>query len=459
MKKILFVHLYFFIILIFSYFVYAADSIIQETEKGKYIVEMVIKDKELKLGNNSIDILIRDSDGKGVEGLAITIQPWMPDMGHGIDIQPIIYEKGSGKYTLDNVYISMSGHWELRIDIARQGIKDHAVFDFANIGDVEGETMTHAHAHHMVGQAPIGVMGGHTHQQGKWMVAYQYMYMDMDGNRDGTDREDSADVLKDFMVSPLNMTMQMHMLGIMYAPTNKLTLMAMFPYIHKEMNHRTRMGAEFTTRTEGIGDIKASALYTFYQESTHWFYLNAGLSFPTGSIDEMGHTPMGRNVQLPYPMQLGSGTFDLLPGVTYLGNSGKWSWGSQVLATVRLGENDNDYALGDEFGLNGWVARAWTDWLGTSVRIEGKYWGDIEGADPDIAAVNMMGVKIVPTADPGLRSGRRIDLLLGIDLAGKDEALKNGRLAVEGGFPIYQYLDGPQLETDWLLTAGLQWMF
>lgn len=29
-------------------------------------------------------------------------------------------------------------------------------------------------------------------------------------------------------------------------------------------------------------------------------------------------------------------------------------------------------------------------------------------------------------------------------------------IAVEGDLPIYQYLDGPQLETDWLLTAGLK---
>jgi hypothetical protein len=37
--------------------------------------------------------------------------------------------------------------------------------------------------------------------------------------------------------------------------------------------------------------------------------------------------------------------------------------------------------------------------------------------------------------------------------------MKGAKLAIEGGFPVYQSLDGPQLETDWLITAGLQWTF
>ena len=35
--------------------------------------------------------------------------------------------------------------------------------------------------------APIGVMGDHTHDKGEWMLSYRYMYMNMTGNRVGTD--------------------------------------------------------------------------------------------------------------------------------------------------------------------------------------------------------------------------------------------------------------------------------
>jgi hypothetical protein len=66
------------------------------------------------------------------------------------------------------------------------------------------------------GQAPIGVMGDHVHKKGRIMLSYRYMRMEMDGNRSGSDDISTADVLNRFMVAPTNMTMEMHMFGIMY---------------------------------------------------------------------------------------------------------------------------------------------------------------------------------------------------------------------------------------------------
>ncbi len=435
-----------------------ADNIVRESADGIYNVELLVKGKDLKLGRNTIDLLVRDRNGEGIEGAGIILTPWMPEMGHGVDIKPVVKEKGQGLYTVDSVYISMSGQWELRIEIEKQGVKDNAVFDFARVGGIEDETGMDAHVHHMAGQSPVGVMGGHTHHAGKWMVSYRYMYMDMHGNRSGSDRVEISDVHKDFIIAPTEMNMQMHMVGIMYAPSDKLTLMTMIPHVHKEMDHVTRTKTRFTTRTDGIGDIKLTALYQFYQKNTVQVHINAGLSLPTGSIDEKGHTPAGRNSQLPYPMQLGSGTFDLLPGITCLGSRYDWSWGSQVNATIRLGKNDNEYALGDEYGVTLWVARKWTEMFSTSLRADGRKRENIEGADPDILTSNMMG-RTVPTANPALRGGERIDILLGLDLQAPKGKFEELRLAFEGGFPVYQHLNGPQLETDWLLTAGMQWSF
>jgi hypothetical protein len=33
------------------------------------------------------------------------------------------------------------------------------------------------------------------------------------------------------------------------------------------------------------------------------------------------------------------------------------------------------------------------------------------------------------------------------------------RLDLEAGLPVYEHLDGPALETDWIVTAGLQHAF
>jgi len=106
----------------------------------------------------------------------------------------------------------------------------------------------HAAQHVHIGNEPIGVMGAHAHTQGDWMFSYRFMRMDMDGNRDDSDRVSTKKVLKDYMIAPKSMTMDMHMLGAMYGVSDDLTVMLMVPYLDLEMDHVTRMGAKFTTR-------------------------------------------------------------------------------------------------------------------------------------------------------------------------------------------------------------------
>ncbi len=301
--------------------------------------------------------------------------------------------------------------------------------------------------------APIGVMGDHNHKQGEWMLSYRYSTMHMEGNRDGTSSVSTENILSDFMVAPLEMTMQMHMFGLMYGVTDKLTLMTMLPYTDLSMDHVTRMGTEFTVNSEGIGDIKLVGIFTLYERLGHKFLFNGGLSFPTGSINKRANTPAGQNQKLPYPMQLGSGTYDLLPSITYIGKKNKYSWGSQLNAVIRLRRNDNEYRLGDKYSLNIWGAYSVNKFASLSIRFNGQIWDNIDGADSDL---NPM---MIPTARSDLRGGERIDALLGVNFTVPDGKLAGNRLAIEFGIPVYQNLDGPQLETDYNLILGWQFAF
>ncbi|EAZ89068.1 hypothetical protein [Crocosphaera chwakensis] len=301
--------------------------------------------------------------------------------------------------------------------------------------------------------APIAVMGEHIHSEGEIMVSYRYMLMEMEGSRVGTDDVSDEKILEQYPVTPTRMTMQMHMFGMMYGITNNLTLMAMLPYVVKDMDHITRMNTGFNTDSEGIGDIKVTGLYQVLNENRQRIHFNAGVSFPTGSIEARDRTPAGPDQLLPYPMQLGSGTLDLHPGITYLGQTDEWSWGSQIIGTLRLGTNSNSYKFGDEIMLTAWGARKWSDWASTSLRIKGKNWGNISGKD------TRLNPNIVPTADPTRRGGTQIDIGFGLNLFVPEGDLRSGRLAIEFELPIYRALQGPQLETDWQLTAGLQFSF
>lgn len=300
--------------------------------------------------------------------------------------------------------------------------------------------------------APIGVMGDHRHAAGEWMLSYRYARMSMRGNRDDTGRLGSDEVLRSFPVTPTSMDAEMHMLGLMWAPVDAATLMVMVPWLRKDMDHRTRAGGRFTTRTDGLGDVSLTALVRLFEDGTHRLHANAGLSFPTGSTTEKDDTPMGR-VRLPYPMQLGSGTWDLLPGLTYSGRRDALTWGAQLRGTIRTGRNDEGYRLGHAYGATAWLAHEILPSLGASLRLDWSQWGDIEGDD------GRLNPRLVPTADPDLRAGRRLDLLLGLNWVMRKGPLAGHRLALEVGRPVYQDLDGPQLEVDWRAIAGWQYAF
>ncbi len=330
---------------------------------------------------------------------------------------------------------------------------------------------------HAADHAPIGVMGDHTHKKNEFMVSYRFMRMAMEGLAIGTDDATPEEIVTTIpnrffgapgqpptlRVVPTNMTMDMHMGGVMYAPTDRLTLMAMGSYVIKDMDHVTFMGGmgatvlgEFTTRSTGFGDTKLSALYSLVERPGMQLILNAGLSLPTGSItrrdDVLAPTGMTPNLRLPYPMQLGTGTFDLEPGLTFRAGERTLTFGAQYKAAFRLGDNDEGYSFGDKHSLTAWAAYEPKPWISFSARLAGVTQGSINGIDPTIIAP-------VQTADPDNFGGDRIDAGVGVNLLSTGGALKGHRIAAELMLPIYQDLNGPQLKTDWTLTIGWQKAF
>lgn len=311
------------------------------------------------------------------------------------------------------------------------------------------------------GHGPIGVMGDHRHKVGEWMFSYRYMSMEMEGNLDGSDGLSAADITGSmmnpgpYMVAPRAMDMEMHMFGAMYAPTDNVTLMLMLPYLRNDMALVTRMGQRFTTRSEGFGDVKASALVGVYEsdDARHRLHANLGLSLPNGRIDKRDDTPMQNNAKLPYGMQLGSGSIDLLPGLTYNGFGDQFSWGAQLMLTLRSDYNDEEYRLGNRSQLSGWLARSFSPAVSASARLTHSKWGGIDGARADL---NPM---MVPTADTGAQGGERTELALGLNYLFLKGAAKGHRLAVEYSEPVYQHLSGPQMQLKSTLTAGWQYAF
>ncbi len=321
--------------------------------------------------------------------------------------------------------------------------------------------------------APIGVMAEHFHNKGEWMMSYRFMSMDMQGNLQGTSNISSDTIVTTeanrffgnpnmpptLRVVPIEMTMDMHMLGMMYAPSDRLTLMVMANYIEKDMDHVTYMGGmgttvlgSFNTNTTGWGDTSVSGLIRLMDRDDARVHAIVGVSLPTGSTDETGQilTPMNMQptVRLPYPMQLGSGTYDPILGLSYSGFGDRLSWGAQWRSTFRTGDNDDGYELGDETRLTGWLSYLFSDPVSASIRLEYFDRGNVSGIDPLIMAP-------VQTADPDRQGAQRTDIAFGLNLAGQHN-LDGWRVALEYVIPVDQDLDGPQLETDSQLILGVQ---
>ncbi|MBC3757021.1 transporter [Hyunsoonleella sp. SJ7] len=303
------------------------------------------------------------------------------------------------------------------------------------------------------GHAPISVMGDHTHHRGGIMFSYRYMTMDMRQLRSGTDDTTTANAHANYMVAPVDMIMNMHMLGAMYALSDKITIMAMANYLENDMNLQMRNGNQFSTSTSGFGDVMVSALYSIFNKNRKAMHAQLGINIPTGSIEAMDVTPMsmGNDMQLPYPMQLGTGSFGAKLGLTYLGQSDKFSWGHQLTGMINFNDNDQDYKFGNQYRFNNWIGAKAGENLSVSIRLEGVLIDEIDGVS------SLLNPMMVTTADVANSGGTFINSGFGVNYMIKNGGLKGLRFASEISTPLYQDLNGIQLKQNYNLMFGLQY--
>lgn len=308
------------------------------------------------------------------------------------------------------------------------------------------------------------------------MLSYRYMHIAMDDLYFGSKKISPGQAFaSNHTVSPTSMSMDMQMLGVMYAPTDQITLMAMLPYTRMEMDHLIFPGAApllalngsrstFTTNSSGIGDLKISSLMGILQDGFNHLHGGLGLSIPTGSIGEKDLIPGPGGLiprQLPAAMQLGSGTIDILPSLTWLYQCPSFSWGAQANGTIRTGDNSHDYRLGNRFGLDSWFAWKTTDWLSLSVGL-GYLWEDeLSGIQSDVALSPPFAParQTVPTAFGGNYGGQRVDAMIGANFLIPSGPLSGHRLGLDLRYPLYQDVNGYRLGTDYTFTAGWQCAF
>ena len=56
-------------------------------------------------------------------------------------------------------------------------------------------------------------------------------------------------------------------------------------------------------------------------------------------------------------MQIGSGSYEFLPGISYSSNYNQFYYGGQINNIFRLNNNKHNYKLGDHYNITSWIGK------------------------------------------------------------------------------------------------------
>lgn len=319
--------------------------------------------------------------------------------------------------------------------------------------------------------APLGVFGGDSAPEGKFVFTTASSFAQLSGSR-----IDTNVVSNEFIVTnvpffndpvrrlrgvPQKVNLFSQTVALAYGVTSDITLVAASGFASKALDFLTFRGpagaiplGRSATATRGIVDTAAAVVWRAYKDPIHSIRFNFGFSLPTGRITDpftlLGTNGVPNTSRAFYAMQIGAGTVDAMPGVVYSGFLEKWSWGLAYRARIPFGRNENFWAFGDLHEFNGWGGYSWVPGFTTTARVNGSTQGRIRGGDPTIRGA-------AQAANPNFYGGQRVELFGGATISGKFIGLDAATILVEAGGPVYQKLNGPQIQKNWQATIGFRY--
>lgn len=105
--------------------------------QGRFVVERQLPAQGPAIGQlHSWTVKVEGIDGSPVSRARITVDGGMPQHGHGLPTQPrVTRELAPGTYLVEGMKFSMTGWWDLRLDIEAAGVRDQAVFNLVMAHD------------------------------------------------------------------------------------------------------------------------------------------------------------------------------------------------------------------------------------------------------------------------------------------------------------------------------------
>ncbi len=226
-----------------------------------------------------------------------------------------------------------------------------------------------------------------------------------------------------------------------YGINSTLAVFGVVPWVDKSLE-MTVNGHRIERDNRGLGDAKAFARYTFWQDDVQGrtFRVAAfgGLTAPTGKDDETDR--FGR---LPPPFQDGSGAWNGFGGVVATWQSLSYEIDGEI--SYRENREANDFEAGDESHLNFSLQR----W----------YWPD----ESSRQAGFLYGLEFNWLHRSKNKVGGQKEANSGGDTLWLAPTLQyvTQRYILEMALqkPVVQDLNGTALENDWIATTGVRFIF
>ena len=296
------------------------------------------------------------------------------------------------------------------------------------------------HSHGVRNYELAGVMKNHIHAKNSFMIGYSAQHSVMSGVYNQTESE--AGGL--YHSIPRDMSMQMHMVDLMYGVTDKFNIGIMPQYTTMYMGHIHHDGSFGSHSVDGLGDTKLNASYEIFSSHLQSVIGSVGISLPTGSISKQSG-----GSQYAYMMQTGSGSYELLPSATFVQKFNEIDFGIQANASIKLNDNAHNYRFGNVYNLTAWAGKNFTKNLGSHLRLDYTDVGNVIGSEPDINAA------YTAINNPKLQFRKITTAFVGANFY-----TNNGvKFLLEAGVPLYQYVGVGTLKNSYSLNFSVRKSF
>lgn len=264
-------------------------------------------------------------------------------------------------------------------------------------------------------------------------------------------------------VAPLYRTSSYQTGKIHYGITEKLSLAATASIIENVVGEQVYLGSSgaipFTTpsfSTYGFSDLTTTLVYKIYEDEVNRLQVNIGAAYPVGLNTATATLPTSNGTwitgRVNYALQPSANTFDFMPGLLYGGNIGSYSWGIAYRGRIPLTSNPQGWRYGNTHEFHAWLSYELMNGVQPTFRLQNTLEGRVNGFDLYINAK-------APGSNPNSNGGERIETFGGAILSGKLIGINPFSLAVEAGVPVYQNLNGPQMQKNWQAGIQLRWAF